>query len=93
MIGTAESLALIMDCHPDGLIVADDTRWSSRAHLDDAVMDLIKARSEEVALSAAAMHAYVWHQPDDARRAEACARLPAGMTDDVIVGLERAHAR
>ena len=46
-IGTAESLALIMDCYPDGLIVADVTRWSNPAHLDDAVSDMIEARTEK----------------------------------------------
>jgi hypothetical protein len=88
VIGTAESLALIMDCYPTGLIVADDTRWSNRAQVEDAVIGLIKARAEEVELPAAAMHAHVWRQPDDAGRAEACARLPAGMADDAVAGFE-----
>ena len=33
VIGTAESLALIMDCYPDGLIVADAIRWRNRAQV------------------------------------------------------------
>ena len=39
VISTPESLALIMDCYPDGLIVADDIRWRNPAQLDDAVAD------------------------------------------------------
>ena len=60
--------------------------------LDDAVADLIVARAEEVELPAFGMRAYAWRQPDDARRAEACARLPAGMGGEVMAGLERGHA-
>jgi hypothetical protein len=93
VITTPASLALIMDCYPDGLIVADDSRWDNRAQVSDAVIQLIRARAEEVELPAVAMHAFVWRQPDDARRAEACARLPADMSADVTAGLERAHAR
>jgi hypothetical protein len=89
VITTPESLALIMDCYPDGLIVADDSRWDNRAQVSDAVIQLIRARAEEVELPAAAMHAFVWRQPENARRAEACARLPAAVSAD----LERAHAR
>jgi hypothetical protein len=93
VITTPESLALIMDCYRDGLIVADAARWRNRAQVDDAVIHLIQARAEEVDLPAAAMHAYFWRQPDDARRDEACARLPAGMSDDARPGLERSHAQ
>jgi hypothetical protein len=93
VIGTAESLALIMDCYPEGLIVADDSRWDNRAQVSDAVIRLIETRAEEVELPAVAMHAYVWRQPNDARRAEACAHLPTAMSADVTAGLERAHAR
>jgi hypothetical protein len=93
VLTTPESLALIMDCYPDGLIVADAARWRNRAQIDDAVIHLIQARAEEVNLAAAAMHAYFWRQPDDARRNEACARLPAGMSDDATTGLERGHAQ
>ena len=93
VIGSPDSLALITDCYPDGLIVADDSRWNDPAQASDAVIRLIESRAEEVELPAAAMHAYVWRQPDDGRRSEACARLPADMADDVTGGLERAHAR
>lgn len=92
VITTPESLTLIMDCYPDGLIVADATRWGNRAQVDAAVIQLIEARAEEVELPAAAMHAYVWRQPDDSGRAEACARLPARLGEDVMAGLERGHA-
>ena len=92
MITTPESLAVIMDCYPNGLIGADANRWNNPAQVDDAAVRLVEARAEELKLSAAAMYAYVWRQPDDARRAEACARLPAGMADDVMASLERGHA-
>jgi hypothetical protein len=93
VIGRPESLALIMDCYPDGLLVVDAGRWRNPAQLDHAVADLAEARAEEVELSAAAMHAYVWRWPNDARRAEACADLPASMANGVMPGLERGHAQ
>ena len=91
MIATPESVALIMDCYPDGLIVSSGARWRDPAVLDDAVANLVEAAAEEVELPAFGMKAYVWRQPDDARRAEACARLPAGLGDDVVAGLERSR--
>jgi hypothetical protein len=93
MITTWEPLALIMDCYPTGLIVADATRWCNPAQVDDAVIHLSEARAEEVELSAAAMHAYVWRQPDDAWWAEASGDLPAGMADRVMPGLGHGYAR
>ena len=87
VIATPESLALIMDCYLDGLIVSTGPRWRDPAGIDDAVANLIEATAEEVELVAFDMKAYVWQQPDDARRAEACARLPADMADGVMAGL------
>ena len=92
VIATPESLALIMDCYPDGLIVSSGYVWRDPAVLDDAVANLIEAAAEEVKLPAFNMKAYIWRQPDDARRMQACARLPAGLGDDVVAGLERNHA-
>jgi hypothetical protein len=86
VIGRPESLALILDCYPDGLLVVDAGRWRNPAQLDHAVADLTEARTEEVELSAVGMHAYVWRQRDDTRRAEVCANLPAGMVDGVMSG-------
>jgi hypothetical protein len=83
VITTPESLALIMDCYPDGLIVSSGLRWRNPEQLDAAVANLVEARTEEVPLSAFDMQAYVWRQrePDDARRAKACTRLPARLRD------------
>ena len=93
VIGTGESLSWIMDCYPDGLIVADAGRWGNRDQVDDAVVQLAMARAEEVELPGAAMRAYVWHQPDDAQRTEACARLPAGLAGGVMARHERNDVR
>jgi 4-amino-4-deoxy-L-arabinose transferase-like glycosyltransferase len=81
VIGSSESLASIMECYPEGLIVSSAARWRNPEQLDHAVANLVEARAEEVELSAFDMQAYVWRQqrPDHARRAEACARLPAGL--------------
>jgi hypothetical protein len=93
VITTPESVALIMDCYPDGLIVSSIYRWRDVAGIDDAVADLVEATAEEVKLPAFGMKAYVWRQPDDAGRAEACARLPARLGDDVVARLGGNHAQ
>jgi hypothetical protein len=93
VITTPESVGLIMDCYPDGLIVSSVYRWRDAAGIEDAVADFVEAAAEEIRLPAFGMKAYVWQQPDDARRAEACARLPGGLGDDVVAGLERNHAQ
>jgi hypothetical protein len=94
VITTPESLVLIMDCYPDGLVVADSYRWNRPELVDAEFVYLIEARAEELELPAAAMHAYAWRQPadNDARRKEACARLPADMGAGAAAGLERDHA-
>jgi hypothetical protein len=93
VIATPDSLALIMDCYPDGLIVSRAARWRDSAGIDDAVANLIEAAAEEVKLPAFGMKAYVWRQPHGARSAAACARLPAGLRDDSMAGQGRNHAR
>jgi hypothetical protein len=84
VIATPESVALIMDCYPDGLIVSSGDRWRHPAVLDDAVANLVEAAAKKVELPAFGMKAYVWRQPDDARRAQACAHLPGRLGDDVV---------
>jgi hypothetical protein len=84
VIAEPEALALLIDCYPDGLIVTSADRWRNPGQLDDAVADLILARTEEVDLAAYRMKAYRWQRPDDARQTEACARLPAGIGADVM---------
>ena len=44
VIATPESLALIMDCYPDGLIVSNGRRWRDPAEFDDSVANLIEVR-------------------------------------------------
>jgi hypothetical protein len=45
VVSTAESVALIMDCFPDGLIITSKPRWRVPHQLDDAVADLIVKRT------------------------------------------------
>jgi hypothetical protein len=84
VIAEPEALALLIDCYPDGLIVTPASRWRDPGQLDDPVADLILARTEEVVLSAYGMKAYRWRGADDARQAEACGRLPAGLRSDAM---------
>jgi hypothetical protein len=89
VISTPESLALIMDCYPDGLILASVARWRHPVQLDDAVADLITARAEQLDPPTTGLQAYVWRRGDDARRSEACARLPPELGDSVMTAVKR----
>jgi uncharacterized membrane protein len=90
VIAAPQSLALLMDCYPSGLIVATDDRWRNPVQVDDAVANLIEARAEEFDVPGFGMRAYVWRQPEDARRAEACAQLPTGLRGEAMTALGHA---
>jgi hypothetical protein len=75
IISTPKSVALIIDCFPDGVIVADTYRWRNPAYLGDATADLIVQRTEPIPLDAnARILAFRWAH-GDTRASEACADL------------------
>lgn len=92
VIAAPESLTLLMDCYPNGLIVTDIGRWRNPVQLVDEVANLIAARAEEIEVPAFGMRAFVWRTPDEDRRVGACAQLPARLGAGVIAGLGRGHA-
>ena len=93
VIGQPGSLATIMDCYAEGLIVTSADRWRNPAQLDDALANLIVVRAEEIDVPAYGMRAYLWHQTEDAGRAEACARLDDEVDGQTMARLERSHAQ
>jgi hypothetical protein len=88
VITTPESVSLIMDCYPDGLIVSTDQTWRNPGKVGNAVANLVEVAAEEVELRSFSMRAYAWRQPNEARRAEACARLPLGLGDAAMTSVD-----
>jgi hypothetical protein len=77
IVSTPESVALIMDCFPDGLIVTSTHRWRVSHQLDDAIADLIVRRAVPIELPRASqIMAFRWERTPDVAPA-ACADLPA----------------
>jgi hypothetical protein len=82
IVSTPESVALIMDCIPDGLIVTSRHRWRVSHQLDDAIANLIVRRTVPIELPRASqMMAFRWERPPGAATPTACADLPV-LQDD-----------
>ena len=82
VVSTPESVARIMACYPNGLLVTSIYRWRNKPMLDDAVADLIVAHAQPLELPAGSrVMAYRWShlataEPDcpDLRRPSAGAK-------------------
>jgi hypothetical protein len=74
---TPESVALIIDCFPDGLIITSKHRWRVTHQLDDAVADLIIKRTVPLELPRSSqMMAFRWERFPSASAPATCADLP-----------------
>jgi Dolichyl-phosphate-mannose-protein mannosyltransferase len=74
---TPESVALIIDCFPDGLIITSKHRWRVTHQLDDAVADLIINRTVPLELPRSSqMMAFRWERTPNASAPANCADLP-----------------
>jgi hypothetical protein len=78
IVTTPESVGLIMDCSPDGLIITSKPRWRVTDQLDSAVADLIIKRTVALELPRSSqMMAFRWERPSGgASVPAACADLP-----------------
>jgi hypothetical protein len=77
IVGTPESVALLIDCFPDGLIITSKHRWRVTHQLDDAVADLIIKRSVPLELPRSSqMMAFRWARPPGSSVPASCADLP-----------------
>jgi hypothetical protein len=77
IVSTPESVGLIIDCFPDGLIVTSKHRWRVPHQLDDTIADLIIKRTTPVELSRSSqMMAFHWEGPPNADARASCADLP-----------------
>jgi 4-amino-4-deoxy-L-arabinose transferase-like glycosyltransferase len=82
VISTAESTRLVLECYPDGLIVADSVGWRDPKIVGDAVADLIESQTVPIEVPAAAqVKAFRWHLPSRGAPPAACGALPRLTTD------------
>jgi hypothetical protein len=76
VISRAASVALVMDCFPDGLIVVNPEYWRSEEDLTNAMADVITARATPIELpDTLGMLAFRWDNPVDDAPA-ACTVIP-----------------
>jgi hypothetical protein len=78
VVATPESLALLMDCHPEGLFLLASRQWGREHIFSEAVRRLILERATPVPLPRGTrVTAYAWRNPEGAPRpGAACASLP-----------------
>ena len=82
IVSTPESVALIMDCLADGLIVTSRHRWRVSHQLDDTIADLIIKRTVPIELPRASqIMAVRWERMPGAVVPSACADLPVLQRD------------
>jgi hypothetical protein len=77
VVSTPESVALVIDCFPVGLIVTGEHRWRVSHQLDDAIADLITKRTIPLELPRSSrMMAFRWERPPGEASPPTCADLP-----------------
>jgi hypothetical protein len=79
VISRPESLALILDCYPSGVLVTDTIKgWRAPTVIDEATADLVARRMTPIELPARShMKAFYWQTPLADDLPAACASLPA----------------
>jgi hypothetical protein len=78
VISRPESLELILDCYPSGVLVTDTIKgWRAPTVIDDQTANLIVARTNPVELPAGSkLMAFQWQTPVDDALPAACAAIP-----------------
>jgi 4-amino-4-deoxy-L-arabinose transferase-like glycosyltransferase len=77
VVSTAESVARIMDCFPDGLVLTNTKKWRDPTQLDNRIADLIEARGEQIQMpKGSRIVAFRWQRPEGAVPDVDCASLP-----------------
>lgn len=77
VVATPESLALLLDCHPEGLFLLASRQWGREHIFSEPVRRLILERTRPVPLPGRTrVTAYAWSHPEGTPRPAACAGLP-----------------
>ncbi len=78
VVSEPAAMRLIMECYPDGLLVALASQWPSVESVSPAVADVVEAGAEPVPLPAAiGVLAFHWQHPLARPLPDGCRRLPA----------------
>jgi 4-amino-4-deoxy-L-arabinose transferase-like glycosyltransferase len=76
VVSEPQSVAQIIDCYADGLIVTDVIRWRNPEQLDNDVADIIERRAQPIPLpKTAGIRAFSWKRSPGASIGR-CAELP-----------------
>jgi 4-amino-4-deoxy-L-arabinose transferase-like glycosyltransferase len=76
VVSTAESVARIMACFPNGLLLTNTSKWRNPAQIDNRVADLVERHAEPVDVPRGSrIVAFAWGQTDIDAPADACAAL------------------
>jgi len=70
-------MRLILDCYPDGLVVALASQWGTGESVTAEVADEIEAATTPIPLPGTGLLAFHWQHPTDRPVPTACTELPA----------------
>jgi hypothetical protein len=78
VISRPESLELILDCYPTGVLVTDTIKgWRAPTVIDEATSDVIARRMTPIELpSRLHIKAFYWRRPPGEESPSACAAIP-----------------
>jgi hypothetical protein len=79
VVSEPEAMRLILECYPDGLVVALASQWRTEEAIDAAVASVIEAVATPLPVPAeTGVLAFHWQHPAGEPRPDACAALPPG---------------
>jgi hypothetical protein len=77
VISRADSVALVMDCFPDGLVVVNPEYWRDEEELNNEMANMIEARATPIELPGPlGMLAFRWRNASSEEPPAACATIP-----------------
>jgi hypothetical protein len=77
VISRADSVALVMDCFSDGLVVVNPENWRAAAQLNEEMADVIEARATPIELPGTlGILAFRWQNSSDHAPPAACTAIP-----------------
>jgi hypothetical protein len=77
VVSTADSVARIMACYPNGLVLSNTRKWRDPTQLDNETADVIERHAEPVDVpQGSRIVAFTWGEPDIDVPPDACTALP-----------------
>lgn len=77
VVGTPETVQLIVSCFPSGILISDIFKWRMSNAIPDSVADVVQSTMQPIELpEELRLRAYHWEHPVPTPRPDACASLP-----------------